>query len=221
MGYLNKETITVDAILTKRGRELLAQGNGAFNITRFAVADDEIDYSLYDTAHPLGTQYYGSAIENMPIVEASPNTAQNLKSKLVTITGPTPISNLPIIVSKGGGSQNATTGELDVTIQANQSSTTLKFETLVGMTNSYDIAAGYTAELYDSSIAILGVDLGVTDAPTPAPTGGVQTLIAKEFSITRKPSLATTTSTVILITGNESGATLVVNLTVVPTSTPS
>jgi hypothetical protein len=68
MGYLNKASVTVDAILTKKGRELLAQGRSAFNITQFAVADDEIDYSLYDPAHPLGTEYYGSAIENMPIV---------------------------------------------------------------------------------------------------------------------------------------------------------
>ena len=46
MGYLDNSTITVDAILTKRGRELLAQCRGTtsgFNITRFALADDEVD----------------------------------------------------------------------------------------------------------------------------------------------------------------------------------
>ena len=68
MGYLNKETVTVDAILTKKGRQLLAEGQSAFRITQFAVADDEIDYGLYDPAHPLGTEYYGASIENMPLV---------------------------------------------------------------------------------------------------------------------------------------------------------
>ena len=85
MGYLNKQTVTVDAILTKKGRELLARGRSAFNITKFAVADDEIDYGLYNPAHPLGTEYYGSVIENMPVVEASADETQNLRYKLVTL----------------------------------------------------------------------------------------------------------------------------------------
>ena len=46
MGYLNNSTITVDAILTKKGRELLSKGQSQFNITQYAVADDEVDYSL-------------------------------------------------------------------------------------------------------------------------------------------------------------------------------
>ena len=57
MGYLNNQVITVDAILTKKGRELLAAGNGAFNITQFALSDDEIDYTLYNPNHPTGSAY--------------------------------------------------------------------------------------------------------------------------------------------------------------------
>ena len=34
MGVLDNTTITVDAILTKKGRELLAKGQGQFNITK-------------------------------------------------------------------------------------------------------------------------------------------------------------------------------------------
>lgn len=223
MGYLNKETITVDAILTKRGRELLAQGNGAFNITRFAVADDEIDYSLYDTAHPLGTEYYGSAIENMPIVEASPDTAQNLKSKLVTITSALPINALPVIVPIGG-SINTQTGDLDITISAAQTDQTIVLETKQGTTTAFDITQGYTAVLYDSSIATLsvitGVD-GVSSAASAPVTSGAQTVVGKSFRITRKSNITTTSTSVILITGNESGATLTVNLTVVPPTTTS
>lgn len=223
MGYLNKETITVDAILTKRGRELLAQGNGAFNITRFAVADDEIDYSLYDTAHPLGTEYYGSAIENMPIVEASPDTAQNLKSKLVTITNALPVNTLPIISPIGASVNN--TGDLDITIAGSQTEQFIALETKVGATNAFDITQGYTAVLYDSSIATLSANPGLDPEASGAssnsttPISGAQTVVAKGFKITRKPNVTTTTTTVILITGNESGATLTVNLTVVPPTT--
>jgi len=86
MGYLNKATITVDAILTNRGRELLAQsGRGALTITKFAVADDEIDYGLYNVAHPEGSDYYGSIIENMPVLEATPDEQQIMRYKLVSL----------------------------------------------------------------------------------------------------------------------------------------
>ena len=89
MGYLNKATITVDAILTNRGRELLAKGgvgsSQAFNITKFAVADDEIDYGLYNVSHPQGSEYYGNIIENMPVLEATPDEQQSMRYKLVSL----------------------------------------------------------------------------------------------------------------------------------------
>ena len=62
MGYLDNSSITVDAILTKKGRELLSKGRNSFNITQFALADDEIDYNLWNPAHPLGSSYYGIII---------------------------------------------------------------------------------------------------------------------------------------------------------------
>ena len=86
MGYLDNTSITVDAILTKRGRELLAQNNGSFQITQFALGDDEIDYTLFNPNHPNGTQYAAEAIENMPIIEAIPNGAHCMNSKLITLT---------------------------------------------------------------------------------------------------------------------------------------
>ena len=73
MGYLDQTAITVDAILTKRGRELLAANTGAFKITQFALSDDEIDYALFNENHPNGTQFAGEAIENMAIIEAFPD----------------------------------------------------------------------------------------------------------------------------------------------------
>ena len=85
MGFLNNTTVTVDAILTKKGRELLAQGTEAFNITKFALADDEVDYGLWDTTHPNGSDYYGAVIENMPLLEAIPDENHVMRYKLVSL----------------------------------------------------------------------------------------------------------------------------------------
>tara|TARA_R110002020_G_scaffold178976_1_gene372049 strand:- start:1534 stop:2187 length:654 start_codon:yes stop_codon:yes gene_type:complete len=71
MGFLDNTTITVDAILTKVGRKRLSQGT--FNISRYALSDEEVDYNLYDVNHPNGTDSYGTVIENMNLMEAIPN----------------------------------------------------------------------------------------------------------------------------------------------------
>ncbi len=94
MGYLDNTTVTVDAILTNKGREILARG-GQLTITKFALADDEIDYTLWNPAHSLGTNYYGSVIENMPILEAFPDETQMLRYKLVTL--PKDVIGIPVI----------------------------------------------------------------------------------------------------------------------------
>ena len=73
MGFLDSTSVTVDAILTKRGRELLAKGEGEFKITRFSLSDDEVDYGLYATTHPNGSNFYGAVIENMSLLEAFPS----------------------------------------------------------------------------------------------------------------------------------------------------
>ena len=70
MGFLNNTVVTVDAVLTKKGRELLAKGQNQFNITKFALADDDVDYRLWDVTHPNGSDFYGAVIENMPLTEA-------------------------------------------------------------------------------------------------------------------------------------------------------
>ncbi len=86
MGYLsNNGTVTVDAILTKKGRELLAKGDGKFRITQFALADDEIDYDLWNPNHGGGSAYYGVVIENTPITEAVPDETQSMKYKLISL----------------------------------------------------------------------------------------------------------------------------------------
>ena len=95
MGYLNNQVVTVDAILTKKGREALAKNDGSFRITQFALADDEIDYTLYNPNHPSGSAFYGEAIENMPLLEAFPDDTQIMKYKLATL--PRGTAKLPVL----------------------------------------------------------------------------------------------------------------------------
>ena len=87
MGYLDNTSITVDAILTNKGRELLAQGGNAFNVTQFALGDDEIDYTLWNPADTRGSSFYGSVIENLPVTEAIPDQTKALKYRLLSLPG--------------------------------------------------------------------------------------------------------------------------------------
>ena len=95
MGYLNNSVITVDAILTTKGRELLAANDGSFRITQFALSDDEIDYTLYNPSHPSGSAFYGEAIDGMPLLEAFPEDSQIVKYKLATL--PRGTAKLPVL----------------------------------------------------------------------------------------------------------------------------
>jgi len=97
MGYLNNQVVTVDAILTTKGRELLAKGDGSFNISSFALSDDEIDYTLYNPENPSGSAYYGEAIQNMPLLEAFPDETQMMKYKLVTL--PRDTAKMPVVTA--------------------------------------------------------------------------------------------------------------------------
>lgn len=95
MAILNNSLVTVDAVLTAKGRELLARNDGSFKITQFALADDEIDYTLYNPQHPSGSAFYGQAIEAMPVMEAFPDDTQIMIYKLVTL--PRGTAKLPVI----------------------------------------------------------------------------------------------------------------------------
>ena len=108
MGYLNNQVVTIDAILTKKGRELLAAGDGGFNITQYALSDDEIDYTLYNPTHPSGAAYYGEAIENMPLLEAFPDETQIMKYKLATLPRGTAVLPILNVDSSLPLTQNAT-----------------------------------------------------------------------------------------------------------------
>jgi hypothetical protein len=208
MGYLNNSTITVDAILTKKGRELLARGRDEFKITQFALSDDEVDYDLYNTEHPLGTAFYGAAIENMPIIEALPDETQMLKYKLVTL--PKGTARIPVV----------RVASTNITLESGESTiispSTVNFQ---GGNRSF----GYTAILSDSDVAEIRatrVAPGAASAPTVAQFIGDSeaaqsvTVSGLEFEVVAKQQLVADATATILIIGNETGGRTSITVTV-------
>jgi hypothetical protein len=100
MGYLDNSTIVVDAVLTKQGRKLLALGQG-LNISYFTLSDTGVDYSLWNPDHPSGSAYYGEAIENMPNLEALPNSAYFMRNNLLSLQRD--VKAMPYVTLNGFG----------------------------------------------------------------------------------------------------------------------
>ena len=97
MGFLdNSGDIILDAVLTDTGRYRLAKGDGSFKISKFALCDDEIDYSLYNKDHANGSAYYDLEILQSPVMEAFTNNGSMMKSKLLSISR-TNLLYLPIL----------------------------------------------------------------------------------------------------------------------------
>jgi hypothetical protein len=208
MGYLNNSTITVDAILTKKGRELLARGKDEFKITQFALADDEIDYDLWNPAHPLGSDYYGIIIENMPLVEASADESNVMRYKLVTL--PKKTARIPVIQVGQSSITLTSPGQASVITP-----TTTNF-------TSGNATLGYTAILSNSDTATLQVVQPVNAGVSPTiprfigDSESAQTVSAVGFSfnIIAKQQLVADSVATITIIGNETGGRVTVNLTV-------
>ena len=175
MGYLDNTSITVDAILTKRGRELLARGDGSFRITQFALADDEIDYSLFNENHPNGSQYAGEAIENMPLIEAIPDENNTMVHKLVTL--PRGTTKLPIVTC------NVSKVQLSLGSTTNLGPQTLNFQ---GLSNLKE-PGGYLATIADRRLLSSFGGVGSTSTSTSRPFSNSalsETIKGTSFSLT-------------------------------------
>jgi hypothetical protein len=215
MGYLNNTVVTIDAILTTKGRELLAKSDGSFRITQFALADDEIDYTLYNPTHPSGSAYYGQAIENMPLLEAFPLETQVMKYKLTTL--PRGTSKLPIldlgyasIVLKQGAS-------LAITPQ------TLNY---LGGNSTFE-SSGYTATISDVRLfnSFTGVGVNTADVQALNQSTTIGTNVSKTVVGTTINLTATTINTLfgtqynelyasLIVVGRDSGARLTIPVTI-------
>ena len=219
MGYLNNTTVTVDAILTKKGRELLARNDGSFRITQFSLADDEIDYTLYNPFHPSGSAFYGEAIENMPILEAFPDETQVMKYKLLTL--PRGTAKLPVLE----------VGYTTITLKQGAAlSITPQTLNYLGADTTFE-ASGYTATIGDSRVLSVfqGTGVNTTDAATLNSTSTVGTNVSRTVIGTTINMTATTVNTlfgtantlntILTVTGRDSGArlTIPINITKVTT----
>ena len=214
MGYLDNSVVTVDAILTKKGRELLAKGDGSFKITQFALADDEIDYTLYNPTHPSGSALYGEAIENMPLVEAFPDENQIMKYKLTTL--PRGTSKLPVL-DLGFASISLKQGaSVAITPQ------TLNY---LGATSLFE-SSGYTATIADvrvlNSFTGVGVNTDEAEALNSGTTIGTnvsKTVIGTSINLTATSvntlfGTRTQLRTTVTVIGRDSGARLTIPVTI-------
>ena len=214
MGYLNNTTVTVDAILTKKGRELLARNDGSFRITQFSLADDEIDYTLYNPNHPSGSAFYGEAIENMPILEAFPDETQTMKYKLLTL--PRGTAKLPVLEL----------GYTTITLKQGSSlSITPQTLNYLGTDSTFE-ASGYTATIGDSRTLsnFEGVGINTSTAANLNTTSTVGTNVSRTVIGTTINLTATTVNTlfgtsntlntILTVTGRDSGARLTIPLNI-------
>jgi hypothetical protein len=212
MSFIDNQVISVDAILTKKGRELLAR-DGNLNITSFALADDEIDYSLYQPNHPNGSAFYDSAIRNTPVFEPVSDETQVMKYKLVTLNpGVTSIPVISIAQDKILVTRDYT-GDIIISPSTNP---------------AYNLAYGYTAILSNKNVGVLVVEesnsVNSVSSTIPTFAGDINTAsaqveIGKKFRFIPNSSLGKTTSTTLTIIGNESGGSISIEVTVtVPTT---
>jgi len=219
MGYLNNTVITVDAILTKKGREALARNDGSFRITQFALSDDEIDYTLYNPTHPSGSAFYGEAIEGMPLIEAFPDDQQIMKYKLATLprgTAKLPVLNLgyDAITLKQGASLSITPQTL------NYLDNVSTFET-----------SGYVATIADVRLvsSFEGLGINTQAAISQNSTSTIGTNVSKTVIGTQINLRATTVNTLfgtnsqlrttLTVVGLDSGARITIPVTINKTTT--
>jgi hypothetical protein len=195
MAYLDNTEIIVDAILTKKGRLKLAAGL-ELGITKFALSDDEIDYTLYESDHPNGN--YDAVIRGLPITEATSDETQVVRYKLLTLAkGATSIP----VVSLGINAITRFNYEGPFIFEPSTSPD--------GNRNS-----GYTAILSDARAGVLvATENNASVITTPIPLGdqiGATAIVATgtKFSFTPNEELRINIATTITVYGNDTGGSI-------------
>jgi len=217
MGFLNNAVVTIDAILTNKGRELLARGDSSFKITQFALSDDEVDYTLYNPSHPSGSTFYGQAIENMPLLEAFPEATQNLRYKLVTL--PRGTAKMPVLDIGYSNIRIKQGASLAITPQ------TLNY---LGNNQVFE-SNGYTATIADvrvlSSFEGIGIQIPEATQLNQSQTIGTnvsKTVVGSTINLTATTvntlfNNTTQLNTTLQIVGRDSGARVTIPVTITQT----
>jgi len=215
MGYLSNQVVTVDAILTKKGRELLAKGDGTFKMTQFALADDEIDYTLYNPDHPNGSAFYGEAIEAMPLLEAFPDETQIMKYKLTTL--PRGTAKLPVLDLGYSAIRLKQGASLAISPQ------TLNY---LGAAQAFE-PSGYVVTIADARVVSTFNGVGINtpeainlNATTTLGTNVSKTVIGTSINITGTTvntlfGTNTQLQTTLTVIGRNSGARLTIPVTII------
>jgi hypothetical protein len=206
MSYLSSTSVVVDAILTKKGRELLSRNDGSFQITQFSLSDDEIDYTLYNPNHPSGSAFYGEAIEAMPILQAYPNDEEIMKYKLITL--PRGTAKIPVI----------SVGSANIVLKQGASiSITPQTLNYLGANSTFE-TSGYVATIGDvrTTSTFTGVGVNTPEATSLNTTTTIGTNVSKTVIGTTINITATTVNTLfganttlfttLVIVGRDSGA---------------
>jgi hypothetical protein len=217
MAYLSNTSVVIDAILTKKGRELLSKNDGSFQITQFSLSDDEVDYTLYNPFHPSGSAFYGEAIENMPIIQAFPEANEIMKYKLITL--PRGTAKLPVV-----------TVGYNTIILKQGSSLSLTPQTLnyLGATSTFE-QSGYVATIGDvrtmSTFNGVGINTANATALNATGTTTVGTNVSKTVIGTTINLTATTVNTLfgtnttlyttLTVIGRDSGARLFIPVQII------
>ena len=216
MGYLDPSVLTIDAILTRKGREALAKNDGSFRITQFALADDEIDYTLYNPSHPSGSAFYGEAIENMPLLEAFPIETQIMKYKLATL--PRGTAKMPVLDLGYSAISLQQGASLSITPQ------TLNY---LGNNHTYE-TSGYSATISDVRLLNtyngVGINTDAANAQNSSATVTLGTNVSKTVIGTQINLRATTVNTLfgsnikltgtLTVVGLDSGARVTIPITI-------
>ena len=222
MGFINNTSYILNAVLTKKGREYLAKSDGKFNITKFALADDEIDYTLWDHAHPKGSDYYGAVLESTPMLEPCVDPEVVMKYKLITqpvgtralpyienITQAINGNKLKSIVNDDGWTLTDMTLN-PTTVGENNVYSAEKYSYLVLNNNVIDIRIGAinptTAPTFDS--------LPETGAVYGEESGRMSKKVVNKITTIRARQMTSDRETSIIITGQMSGAVYVLRVQV-------
>lgn len=226
MGFLDHSSnnIILDTVLTDVGRQFLARNDGSFSIVKFALGDDEVNYTII--------QKYGRTVgkekieKNTPIFEALTNQNFAQKYRLVSVSNPN-LLRLPTLSLSGDSNVDSTNNV--VTLGRNtQKTSAVTLEQTISNESSIDVELRdqtFIVELNNLFLQVLraspdNIDGNqratyiLTRAPSENNLNGsmlqfvlsVKSLTDAQFSVFGSTSNKNIITTYVKVTGAQSGA---------------
>lgn len=226
MGFLDHSTnnIIIDAVLTDKGRELLAANDGSFRIVRYSFADDEVDYTLIKK---FGRTIGKEKIEkNTPVFEAQTASSLALKYQLASYSDPSLIA-LPILRASTlqGDIMNGRTQKVEVSQEVDSDNITAKQRILLQETMMTVVLDSRFLKIEDSSVIARAEPFGfgvmydiratsVSSGDTLSGIGFTLKYVANGSSYTQLFSTPSSVKTLVRVIGNTTGVSTVFEATV-------